>query len=484
MVENAVHIHFIGIGGAGMSGIAKVLLEMGYRVSGSDLKDSRYTHALKERGAVVTIGHVEENLEEPDTVVVSSAIPKSNPEVKAAKARSIPIVRRAEMLAWLGRNMRSIAVAGTHGKTTTTSMISFAFEKSKLDPTFLIGGELNDIGSNAKHGNGEFFITEADESDGSLLYLKPEVIVVTNIEADHLDYYDSLQEIEDIFLTFVASLPENGFVVACADNPGVARLMKRSDKKFVTYGIESREAGKAGSHDFTARNVKQQKFGSVYDLYHMDRYIATVSLNVLGIHNVCNSLATIALSAELGLNLDEILSALSKFSGVKRRFQLVGKTPEVTLIDDYAHHPTEVMATLSAARNGDWERLICIFQPHRYSRTKFLGKEFGMAFKDADIVVLTDVYAAGEEPIPGVTGKVIVDAVLAENPRKRVVYLPKKGEISKFLLETVREGDLVLTMGAGDICAIGEDFLSMLTSRRSSVNPDTTVRSMDWAIGT
>jgi UDP-N-acetylmuramate--alanine ligase len=396
-----------------------------------------------------------------------------NPEVKAARERNIPVVRRAEMLAWLGKNMRSIAVAGTHGKTTTTSMISFAFEKSKLDPTFLIGGELNDIGSNAKHGSGEFFITEADESDGSLLHLKPEVVVVTNIEADHLDYYGSLQEIEDIFLTFVSSLPENGFVIACADNPGVARLVERSDKKFVTYGVVPEEATTSKSFDFTARNVRQQKLGSTYDLYHMDRKVATVTLTVPGIHNVYNSLATIALSMEFGLDLDDTIRALHQFSGVKRRFQLIGETPGVTLVDDYAHHPTEVLATLGAARSGGWKRLICVFQPHRYSRTKFLGKEFGMAFKDADIVVLTDVYAAGEEPIPGVTGKVIVDAVLAENPRKKVVYLPKKGEIPKFLSDVVREGDLVLTMGAGDICNIGEDFLGMFNLSRSA----------DWAIG-
>lgn len=463
MVENTMHIHFLGIGGAGMSGIAKVLLEMGYQVSGSDLKDSRYTRALRDMGAVISIGHKEENLENPDVVVVSSAIPESNSELRTALENNIPVVKRAEMLAWLGKHMRGIAVAGTHGKTTTTSMISFAFEKSNLDPTFLIGGELNDIGSNAKHGSGEFLVTEADESDGSLLHLHPEVIVLTNVEADHLDYYSSLQEIEDIFLTFVSSLPENGFVVACVDNPGVARLIERSDKRFVTYGIESKEACSEGDCDFIARNIKHRNLGSTYDLYHADRYLASVKLNVPGIHNVYNSLATIVLSVELGLNLDTILDALSQFSGVKRRFQLIGETPEVTLVDDYAHHPTEVKATLSAAKSGDWERLICVFQPHRYSRTKFLGREFGLAFEDADLVVLTDVYAAGEEPMPGVTGKVIVDAVLMESPRKNVVYLPNKGEIPKFLLETVREGDLVLTMGAGDICYIGEDFLGMLS---------------------
>lgn len=465
MTEELMHVHFIGIGGAGMSGIAKVLLEMGYKVSGSDLKESRYTAALKDKGADIYIGHSGGNIKDPDVVVVSSAIPKSNPEVKAAKDNDVPIIRRAEMLAWLGRSKRSIAVAGTHGKTTTTSMIALAFEKAQQDSTFLIGGELNDIGSNAKCGSGEFFITEADESDGSLLYLQPEVIVITNIEADHLDYYDSLQSIEDIFLTFVSSLPDQGFAVVCANNPGIERLMKRSDKKFITYGIEVDVDEDRGNYDFTGRNIKLHTSGSTFDVYHLDDYVATVKLNVPGIHNISNSLAAIALGLSLDLNKDVIVDALGQFSGVKRRFQLIGRTPEFTLIDDYAHHPTEVSATLSAARSGDWQRLICVFQPHRYSRTKFLGKDFGPAFDDADIVVLTDVYAAGEEPMPGVTGKVIVDAVLAKNPRKNVVYLPKKAEIPKFLVETVREGDLVLTMGAGDISAVGEDFLNQKTER-------------------
>ncbi|HEY3374353.1 MAG TPA: UDP-N-acetylmuramate--L-alanine ligase [Candidatus Aquicultor sp.] len=461
MVENLMHIHFIGIGGAGMSGIAKVLLEKGHSVSGSDLKDSRYTAALKELGATIYIGHNSDNIKNPDVVVVSTAIPEANPEVRAARQADISIIRRAEMLAWLGRDLRSIAVAGTHGKTTTTSMVSCAFEKAALDPTFLIGGELNDIGSNAKHGSGEFLITEADESDGSLLYLNPEVIVITNIEADHLDHYKSLDEIEDVFYTFVESIPEQGFVVACADNPGVGRLMNRSKKRFVTYGIEY-EGNDGIKLDFIARNIQQKRLGSTYDAYQGDTLIGTIDLGVPGVHNVYNSLATVALSMSLSLDKDAVFAALHQFAGVKRRFQIIGKTPELTLVDDYAHHPTEVKATLNAARGGDWERLICVFQPHRYSRTKFLGKEFGAAFKDADIVVLTDVYAAGEEPIPGVTGKVIVDAVLAESPRKNVVYLPKKTEIPKFLLETVKEGDLVLTMGAGDISAIGEDFFNMV----------------------
>jgi UDP-N-acetylmuramate--alanine ligase len=403
MVEKMMHVHFIGICGAGMSGIAKVLIEMGHKVSGSDLKESYYTKALSEIGAVIARGHSPANISDPDVVVVSTAIPESNPELQEARKKSIKVVKRAEMLSWVGKQARSIAIAGTHGKTTTTSMISLAFEKSDLDPTFLIGGELNDIGSNAKHGSGEFFITEADESDGSLLFLNPEIVVITNIEADHLDFYNSIQEIEDIFLKFVESVPENGFIVACSDNSGVSRLIKRSAKRFVTYGVEQVGSidGKVKNivkPDYLAANVRLQKLGSTFDVYKAGNLLGKVKLNVPGVHNVYNALATIALSDQLSLDIDKIITALDQFSGVKRRFQIVGTTPDFTVVDDYAHHPTEVKATLNAARSGDWERLICVFQPHRYSRTKFLGREFGAAFNDADIVVLTDVYAAGEEP--------------------------------------------------------------------------------------
>jgi UDP-N-acetylmuramate--alanine ligase len=466
-VEDLVHAHFIGIGGAGMSGIAKVLIEMGYKVSGSDLKESRYTKALIKYGAVIALGHRSENIEDPNVVVVSTAIPETNPELHEARRKNIPVVRRAEMLAWVGKQARSIAVAGTHGKTTTTSMISLVFEKANLDPTFLIGGELNDIGSNAKYGGGEFFITEADESDGSLLFLNPEIVVLTNIEADHLDYYGSLQEIEDLFCRFIESIPERGFVIACSDDSGVCRLINRSDKRFITYGIESTDFTDRNTKDvvvpdYLAKNVILEQLGSSFEVYKKGEFILNVRLSVPGIHNVYNALATIALCEKAAIDLDTVVAALGKFSGVKRRFQIIGSTSEFTIVDDYAHHPTEVKATLNAAKSGDWQRLICVFQPHRYSRTKFLGKEFGPAFSEADIVVLTDVYAAGEEPIPGITGKVIVDAVLSESPRKQVVYLPKKTEIPKFLMNTARKGDLILTMGAGDISATGEEFLSLI----------------------
>ncbi|MDI6816655.1 MAG: UDP-N-acetylmuramate--L-alanine ligase [Actinomycetota bacterium] len=461
MLENTEHVHFIGIGGAGMSGIAKVLLEKGFQVSGSDLKESRYTKALRDMGAEISIGHDSEAIDEPDVVVVSTAIPEVNPELMAARERGLKVIRRAEMLAWLGNDKRSIAVAGTHGKTTTTSMISSTFDKTNQNPTFLIGGELNDIGSNAKYGSGEFFITEADESDGSLLYLRPEAIIITNIEADHLDYYASLEEIDDVFCDFVELLPQDGFVVCCGDDAGVIRLMARSDKRFITYGVDLEDGSTVPARDFTARNISEIRLGCQYDLYLNGEYVAKVELNVPGMHNIYNSLATIAISVELGLDLNGVLDALKQFCGVKRRFQLIGTTPDFVLFDDYAHHPTEVKATLSAAKSGEWKRLICIFQPHRYSRTKFLGKDFGASFSDADMIVLTDVYSAGEEPIPGVSGKSIVDALLAQDPRKNVVYLPNKAEIPKYLRANVKEGDLVLTMGAGDISTIGEDLLSL-----------------------
>jgi UDP-N-acetylmuramate--alanine ligase len=465
MVENLMHVHFIGIGGAGMSGIAKVLLEMGHRVSGSDLKESRYTQSLEESGATIAIGHNAVNIGNPDVVVVSTAIPEHNPELLAAKSKNIRVVKRAEMLAWIGKQARSIAIAGTHGKTTTTSMISLVFNKLEQNPTFLIGGELNDIGSNAKYGSGEFFITEADESDGSLLFLSPEIVVLTNIEADHLDFYDSLQDIEDIFYKFTESVPDEGFIVACNDNAGVSRLINRSDKRFITYGVQHPDDdGKVknlSEPTFQARNVALSHLGSTFDVYKDSSLLTKVELNVPGVHNVYNALATLALCCELALDLSAVIDALKQFSGVKRRFQIIGTTSDFTIVDDYAHHPTEVKATINAAKSGEWERLICVFQPHRYSRTKFLGKEFGLAFEDADIVVLTDVYGAGEEPIPGITGKVIVDAVLSATPRKQVAYLPRKTEIPKFLLETARKGDLILTMGAGDISATGEEVLAL-----------------------
>lgn len=448
-------IHFIGIGGAGMSGIAQVLLNMGCKVSGSDLKESRNTERLKRFGACIEIGHRADNVGDADVVVISSAIPDKNPEVQYAKENSIPILLRAQMLAKLCEGKQSIAVAGTHGKTTTTSMIARMMDMSGLDPTFLIGGELNDIGSNAKCGKGEYIVVEADESDGSFLYLGPKIIVLTNIEADHLDYYGDLDHIEEVFLEFVNKVPSDGFVIACGDDPRLNKLIGSLDKEVVTYGLDEK-------NDFYAKDIACESLASCFDVFSGGQLLGRGNLSVPGIHNVYNALATFALGSSLGLPFTELAASMQSFSGVQRRFQVLGEVSDVTIVDDYAHHPTELKATLEAARKGAWNRVLCIFQPHRFSRTKFLGSDFRDAFDSADLAVLTDIYAAGEEPVPGVTGKLLVDAILQRNPRKPVIYLPKKADILEFMASEVREGDLVLTAGAGDIWAVGEELLNML----------------------
>lgn len=455
-------IHFIGVGGAGMSGIAQVMLEMGCKVSGSDLKESRNTERLKKYGARIEIGHKAEHIGDADVVVVSSAIPAKNPEVKSAKKEKVPILRRAEMLARLCQGKKNIAVAGTHGKTTTTSMIAHMMDTCGLDPTFLIGGELNDIGSNARFGRGEYLIAEADESDGSFLNLSPQIIVLTNIEADHLDYYGDIMHIEEVFLQFADKIPPDGLAVVCGDCPNLRKLMGSMDKKFVTYGLGE-------ENDLRARNLSFQSLSSSFDVYLKDKHLGQVHLTVPGVHNIYNALAAITLGTSLNLPIDEIAESLKSFSGVQRRFQLVGQVSDVTVVDDYAHHPTELRATLEAAERGPWNRIVCIFQPHRFSRTRFLGSDFGDAFSPAHLSIVTDVYAAGEEPIPGVTGKVLVEAILQRNPRKSVIYLPKKSDVLDFLASHVKQGDLVLTAGAGDIWTVGEGLLEMLKADLAKV---------------
>lgn len=459
------HVHFVGIGGAGMSGIAQVLLEMGCKVSGSDLKESRNTERLKGYGAEIKVGHRAENIGDADVVVISSAIPAKNPEVKFAQEEEIPILLRAEMLARLCDGKKNIAVAGTHGKTTTTSMIACMIDMSGLDPTYLIGGELNDIGGNAKYGKGEYLIAEADESDSSFLYLNPHIIVLTNIEADHLDHYDSLDQIEEVFQQFIGRVPNDGSIVACGDYPNIKKLIGKLDKRFVTYGLSE-------NNDYCVKNMTFPSLSSSFDVFFKGKRLAKVSLSVPGVHNVYNALAAFALGVSLDLPIKQIIEGLKSFSGVQRRFQLVGEVSDVTVVDDYAHHPTELKATLEAAKRGPWKRIVCIFQPHRFSRTKFLGNDFRDAFESADVAIVTDIYAAGEEPVPGITGKILVEAILQNNPRKSVIYLPKKNDILDFLSTKLRQGDLVLTAGAGDIWTIGEGLLGILNLNQTKVNRD------------
>lgn len=453
-------VYFIGIGGAGMSGIARVLLEMGCQVSGSDIKESQYTLQLRDLGADITIGHHPENIRQTELVVVSTAISPDNCEIKEAEQKKIPLMRRAEMIAYLGRKKKVIAVAGTHGKTTTTSMVSVVFEQNGLEPTFLIGGELNDIGSNARFGKGEYLITEADESDGSFLYLYPKAAIVTNIEADHLDFFRDLDHIEQVFSQFLDQVEPDGVIVTPGDQTVLNRILAGSPRKSFTYGLDE-------GNDFQARNLDLRKDGSFFDLYYQGEKVSPVALKVVGVHNVYNAMSALALAFSLGLDLERSTQGLAAFGGVKRRFEQKGLWDGVCLIDDYAHHPTEISATLEAARHGGWKRVICVFQPHRYSRTQALSQEFGACFGQADVVVLADVYAAGEEPVPGITGKLIADAVLRDDPKKHIVYLPKLSEITDFLIGTIRPGDLVLTMGAGDIWMVGEEFSSYMDANRS-----------------
>ena len=450
-------IHFIGIGGAGMSGIAKVLLEMGFKVGGSDLKESRYTRALDELGADIAIGHRAENLGDADAVVISAAIPENNPELKAARKRGLTVVARAQMLAQICRQKpHAVAIAGTHGKTTTTSLTALILASAGLDPAFLIGGELNDIGSNAKSGRGEICVVEADESDGSLVYLKPKFAVVTNIDTDHLDYHQTFENLVSLFEGWLAKLPPGGAAVVLGDGSMAEATARSSGCPHITFG-------RGETNDLFYTDAVFDSFGSEFTLHDSGLGVSwRVKLRIPGEHNILNALAALGVARALNLDIGAAAAALSEFGGVKRRFQLVGRGRDIAVIDDYAHHPTEVTATLKAAVGGDWKRVICVFQPHRFSRTKLLSTQFGAAFAGADLTIMTDVYNAGEMPIPGVSGKLLVDEILSYRPYSRVAYIPNKLEIKDYLLSIVRPGDVVLTVGAGDIWTVGQDLCDHL----------------------
>jgi UDP-N-acetylmuramate--alanine ligase len=447
-------LHFIGIGGAGMSGIALVLHNRGFQVTGSDLKPSRYTALLQSQGVPVRIGHRAGNLDHPDVVVISSAIPAHNVELQEARRRGILVVKRAQSLAWLMQAGRGIAVCGTHGKTTTTSMISRALVDGGFDPTFLVGGELNDLGSNARHGAGDFVVCEADESDGSLLLLQPEVAVLTNVELDHHSHYLHLEDVERVFHDFLGRLPETGLLVYCGEDSRATALARKTGCRTCSYGF-------GPGADYQAREIVTLHPGSSFEICKDGERVALATLQVPGKHNVLNALACFATLQELGVPKEPLLSALGSFTGAVRRFQLKGTRDGVTVVDDYAHHPTELRATLRAAREGGWSRVVAVFQPHLYSRTEFLHTEFAEALDEADVAVVTDVFGAREDPWPGVSGKLIVDDLLRVAKNKPVVYLPRLASIVDYLQRTTVAGDLVLTLGAGDIHRVGERFLAM-----------------------
>lgn len=458
------YAHFIGIGGAGMSGIAKVLHDRGELVTGSDMRLSRYAAALQEAGVEVHVGHDASNLGDPSVVVVSTAIPESNPELAEARRRGLDVWPRARMLASLAGSLRTIAVAGTHGKTTTSSMTAAALIACGQDPTFLIGGELNDVGSNARCGSGEHYVVEADESDGSFLFLDPFCAVVTNIEADHLDHYASLAEIVDTFGQFLARVNPQGVAVLCADDAELMSLAATGvcPARVVTYGTGEKAAVRMTEFEAQGR-------GSRFLVDFPDGTRLQAAVAVPGRHMALN--ATAVLAAVWALGLDPVCAAegIAAFGGVKRRFEPVGSLGGVEVVDDYAHHPTEIRATLAAAKTAGYERVWAVFQPHRYSRTAALGDDFGAAFDDADRVVLMDVYSAGEAPIPGVSGKTVLDALLRRRPRKQVAYFPHRADVAGYVAAGVRSGDLVMTMGAGDVTAMGPEVVRVLADRAGRV---------------
>lgn len=452
-------VHFVGIGGVGMSGIARVLLDLGTAVSGSDLKKSTATDRLQALGARILYGHAPMNVGDAELVVTSTAVATDNPEVMAARRRGIPVIPRAEMLSRLMDRQKGIAVAGAHGKTTTTALISLLLNRTGFDPTIIIGGDAADLDGNARTGSGEYLVAEADESDGSFLLLHPSIVVVTNVENDHLDYYRTVENIERTFRTFIGRLDSDGLAVLCSDDPFLRRLAPDVLGPVLTYGT-SPEA------DFYLMAPQVNGVGTWAEVYHHGRHLGRLELLVPGLHNLKNALAATVVGYHLGLEFPEIARVLGSFHGVKRRFELVGATHGIRIVDDYAHHPTEIAATLTAARKATRNgRVIAIFQPHRYTRTLLLHEEFGRAFGAADMVFLNGIYSAGEKPIEGVSANLVAEAV----GRCRGSVPPlfeSQDELVENVVAAAREGDLILTMGAGDIWKAGIALLAKLEEKR------------------
>ncbi|NPV26578.1 MAG: UDP-N-acetylmuramate--L-alanine ligase [Firmicutes bacterium] len=438
-----------------MSGIARVLLQAGYRVSGSDLASNDTTSKLAQLGATVYQGHTAAHISDGiDAVIVSSAVPSSNEEVLAARKKNIPIVHRGEMLASLMEARQGIAVAGAHGKTTTTAMVALALERNGLDPTIIVGGDLNELQGNAKLGQGEYLVAEADESDGSFLLLRPKIAVVTNIENDHLDHYRTVENIVQAFREFVGHVPADGLALLCADDPRVREIADNCPKHCLTYGVTS-------AADFIARDIVTQSLSTQAQIYYRGRRLGKLSLSIPGVHNVLNSLAAIAVGLELGLDFQNVADALHTFRGVHRRFEILGEVRGITVVDDYAHHPTEIKATLKAARQTEAKRVIVVFQPHRYTRTYYLQDEFGTAFSDAHVIIINEIYSAGEAPIAGVTAELLVRSI-EKFEQRPVIYLPEKEMIIDYLEKNATAGDLILTMGAGNIWQVGVELVKRL----------------------
>jgi UDP-N-acetylmuramate--alanine ligase len=455
MFKRYQHIHFVGIGGIGMSGIAEILLNLGYRVSGSDQKRNETIERLERLGAKIVIGHGPANIEGAHVLVYSSAVSRDNVEVQAARQTQVPTIPRAEMLAELMRLKYGIAIAGTHGKTTTTSMVGAVLAEGRLDPTIVVGGRVANLGSNARLGQGEFLVAEADESDGSFLKLAPTIAVVTTIDAEHLDHYGSLEAIREAFRAFVNKVPFYGSVVLCLDQPNIQMLIPQLEKRIIPYGLES-------GAELVARRLALQGMTSRFDVYHRGTLLGECTLKIPGRHNVLNALAAIGVGLDLEIPFATIQKALAGFAGVQRRFQIRGTAGGVTVVDDYGHHPAEIRATLAAAKAGFDSRVVTVFQPHRYTRTQHLHQEFLTAFNQADVLVVMDIYAAGEAPIPGVSAGELAEGIRAHGHRN-VTYLGSdRARIVDYVCEISRPGDLVLTLGAGDVSQLGSDILRRL----------------------
>jgi UDP-N-acetylmuramate--alanine ligase len=457
MYKKNQKIHFVGIGGIGMSGIAELLLNLNYRVSGSDLRQSAATDRLSGLGGTVYIGHRAEQVEGADVVVVSSAVPSNNPEVVSARTRKIPVIPRAEMLAELMRMKYGIAVAGSHGKTTTTSLIATVLAEGKMDPTMVIGGRLNSLGSNAKLGGGDFLVAEADESDGSFLMLSPTVAVVTNIDPEHLDHYKEMGNLKEAFLRFVEKVPFYGLVVLCMDHPEVCGLLPKVRKRHATYGL-SRQA------DFQARDIRQEGWETRFCVVREERELGEIRLKMPGLHNVSNALAAVVVGHELDLDFSVVKRGLEGFEGIQRRLQIKGQCRGIVVVDDYGHHPAEVRATLAAARKAWDKRIVVVFQPHRYTRTQLCFEDFLGAFHDADSVIVTDIYSAGERELMGVHAKKLAEGIRKQG-HKEVQYMQGFSEIVSHLAGACQEGELVMTLGAGDVYRVGEMLLEDLQQR-------------------
>ncbi|MFA5779302.1 MAG: UDP-N-acetylmuramate--L-alanine ligase [Elusimicrobiota bacterium] len=447
------NIHFIGIGGSGMSGIAEVLLNLGFNVSGSDLKETDVTKRLRKVGAEIKIGHRKENLENSnvDVVVTSTAVTKDNPEVLAAHSQKIPVIPRAEMLAELMRLKYSIAIAGCHGKTTTTSMTSLILANAGFDPTVVIGGKFNNFGTGAKLGKGEYLVAEADESDGSFLKLSPTFAVVTNIDNDHLDHYGTMENIKIAFIQFINKIPFYGCAILCNEDENLKSIIPQITRKYYTYGFND-------SADFKAKNVEATDIGSKFDVLDHGRLLGNIELKIPGRHNVLNALASVVCGLELEIKFSKIAKALLEFNGVGRRLEKTGSYKNVVFIDDYGHHPTEIKATLSAIRSiNPKKRLFVLFQPHRYTRTQMLKDQFGGAFGEADVIRVLDIYAASEKPIPGISSQTIIDAIV-KNEKKDAGKFSDVNTVSK----EIRDGDVVITLGAGDVWKKSAEILKVL----------------------